>query len=228
MDRLKVDSFEFPGKDGLELKGRSVARVMKMPFSNAVYETRVIMRIKEIRSVKLKLIQICLIVCLPLIFVSLAGADQNSRLLNLFAEYEETKEDLLIEMSNANRMRKQERKIDSLPIQQLAAEGLQLLQQADILYGEEKTNAARHPAEAGALPVLYALKVACGALYQTASNELEYESREKSAFILTIRLSYEDLLRTADAELKRTMAQRKYSAPSINKDSPGTAKQRAN
>lgn len=164
-------------------------------------------------SMTTQLLQACLIVLCILVTMHQATADSRSRLLTLLAEYEETKEDLLIELANADRARKQGRTTDTQSIQQLSTESLQLLRDANVLYGEGKTQAQQHPDLVSELPALYALKIACDALYQTGSSELEYERRPKSAFILNVRLKYEDLLRTADMELKRTLAQLHLSVP---------------
>lgn len=165
-----------------------------------------------------QLIQACLIALCILVTMNQATADSRSRLLTLLAEYEEAKEDLLVELANADRARKQRRTTDTQSIQQLSTESLQLLRDANVLYGEGKTQAQQHPDLVSELPALYALKIACDALYQTGSSELEYERRPKSAFILNVRLKYEDLLRTADMELKRTLAQLHLSVPPESRD----------
>lgn len=176
------------------------------------------MRFRNVRTVPSMVIRICLIVCCSLMIVLSAEADQNSRLLNLLAEYEDTKEDLLVELANADRARKQGRKSDIQSIQQLSTESLQLFHDANLLYGEGKFNAQHFSARANDLPTLYALKVACDALYQTSSSELEFESLQTSAFLLSIRAKYEELLRMADSELKRAIAQQNFSAPSRGKN----------
>lgn len=201
-----------------DLRWSNLCLIIKEIFLAARQEPIAARALETRLSMTTQLIQACLIALCILVTMNQATADSRSRLLTLLAEYEEAKEDLLVELANADRARKQRRTTDTQSIQQLSTESLQLLRDANVLYGEGKTQAQQHPDLVSELPALYALKIACDALYQTGSSELEYERRPKSAFILNVRLKYEDLLRTADMELKRTLAQLHLSVPPESRD----------